>query len=61
MSWILEELKQGNNGFFFREVQLGETNYGETIYLSPEQKTVRIYVQDLTSPRKTRKEDGKDD
>ena len=58
MPWILEELKQGNNGFFFREVQLGETNYGETIYLSPEQKTVRIYAQDLTSPRKTRKEES---
>ncbi|MBP1928683.1 PAS domain S-box-containing protein [Methanolinea mesophila] len=58
MPWILAELKQGNNGFFFREVQLGETYFGETIYLSPEQKTVRIYAQDLTAQRKKRTGEG---
>jgi PAS domain S-box-containing protein len=56
MPWILEELKKGNNGFFFREVELGDTVFGESIYLSPEQKTVRIYAQDITSTRKTRKD-----
>jgi PAS domain S-box-containing protein len=57
MPWILAELKQGNNGFFFREVELGDTIFGESIYLSPDQKTVRIYAQDLASLRKTRKEE----
>ena len=56
MPWILEELKQGNDGFFFREVEMGDTVFGESVYLSPEQKTVRIYAQDITSTRKTRKD-----
>ncbi len=56
MSWILEELSRGNNGFFFREIELGGTVFGESIYLSPEQKSVRIYAQDITSIRKIRKD-----
>jgi PAS domain S-box-containing protein len=52
MNGILEELRQGSNGFFYRTVTIGESLFGESLYLSPDTKTVRLYAQEITGPRK---------
>lgn len=52
MDGILEELRQGSNGFFYRTVSIGESLFGESLYLSPETKTLRLYAQEITGPRK---------
>jgi PAS domain S-box-containing protein len=52
MDGILEELRQGSTGFFYRTVNIGESLFGESLYLSPETKTVRLYAQEITGPRK---------
>jgi PAS domain S-box-containing protein len=54
MDGILAELKNGNAGFFYREVIIGDARFGESIYLSPDKKTIRLYAQDLTGLRKDR-------
>jgi PAS domain-containing protein len=52
MDGILDELRQGNSGFFYRIVNIGESNFGESLYLSPKTRTVRLYAQEITGPRK---------
>jgi PAS domain S-box-containing protein len=52
MDGILEELRKGSKGFFYRTVNIGESLFGESIYLSPETKNLRLYAQEITSPRK---------
>ncbi|NTV00338.1 MAG: PAS domain S-box protein, partial [Methanoregulaceae archaeon] len=52
MDGILEELRKGNGGFFYRTVTIGESLFGESLYLSPEKRTVRLYAQEITGPRK---------
>jgi PAS domain S-box-containing protein len=54
MDGILAELRNGNTGFFYREVILGDVRFGISIYLSPEKNTLRLYAQDLTGLRKER-------
>jgi PAS domain S-box-containing protein len=54
MDGILGELRKGNAGFFYREVNIGDALFGESIYLSPENKTIRLYAMDITSLRKDR-------
>jgi PAS domain S-box-containing protein len=51
MEGILTELRNGNDGFFYREILIGNAIFGESIYLSPEHDTIRMYVQDLTRER----------
>jgi PAS domain S-box-containing protein len=48
---ILAELQKGNPGFFYREVAIGESEFGESIYLSPANRTLRLYAQDMTRRR----------
>jgi len=45
---ILRELSQGNQALFYREVEIGDAMFGERIFLTPEQGTVRIYATDIT-------------
>jgi PAS domain S-box-containing protein len=52
MDGILEELRTGNSGFFYRTLNIGESLFGESLYLSPETKTVRLYAQEISGPRK---------
>ena len=52
MDGILEELRNGNSGFFYRTLNIGESLFGESLYLSPDTKTVRLYAQEITGPRK---------
>jgi PAS domain S-box-containing protein len=54
MDGILAELRNGNAGFFYREVIIGDSRFGESIYLSPDKKILRLYAQDLTGLRKDR-------
>jgi PAS domain S-box-containing protein len=54
MDGILTELRNGNAGFFYREVIVGEGRFGESIYLSPDKQTIRLYAQELTGLRKER-------
>ncbi len=48
---ILRELAQGNSGLFYREVEIRDAVFGERIFLTPEQGTVRIYATDITPLR----------
>jgi PAS domain S-box-containing protein len=48
---ILTELKNGNSGFFYREVPIGDSIFGESIYLSPATRTLRLYAQDIAQRR----------
>jgi PAS domain-containing protein len=48
---ILRELSQGNQALFYREVEIGDALFGERIFLTPEQGTVRIYATDITRLR----------
>ncbi len=51
MDGILAELRNGDDGFFYREILIGKAIFGESIYLSPEHGTIRMYAQDLTRER----------
>ena len=48
---ILRELSQGNQALFYREVEIRDAVFGERIFLTPEQGTVRIYATDITPQR----------
>lgn len=56
MEMILDELRKGSDAFFYRELTIGDTIYGESIYLSTIYHTIRIYAQDVTAYRRGRQE-----
>jgi PAS domain S-box-containing protein len=45
---VLERLGQGEGGTFEREVRMGRRTFAETLYLTPQFGTVRIYGYDIT-------------
>ncbi len=55
MGVILEALRQGRKDQFYRELTVGDRVLGENIYVSPEWKTVRIYISDLTERKRAEK------
>ncbi|MGB7788164.1 PAS domain S-box protein [Methanoregula sp.] len=46
---IIEAIRQGNYGRFYREVAVGGGLFGETIAYSPEFSAIRIYAHDITN------------